>query len=174
MKHLRMALEMLRQNDLKAKMRKYEFFKPELKFLGHIVSASGMKPDPAKVDTIVTWPRPRTMFELHSFLGLANYFRRYIKGFAEVAQPLTALTQGESKSDRNSRLLQWGKLAAKCDEKVEHLFMLKWTDPAGVAFDRLKTALATAPVLVLPDFEKPFAVECDACRLSKAVGAVLL
>ena len=114
------------------------------------------------------------MFELRSFLGLANYFRRYIKRFAKIAQPLTALTQGESKSDRNGRLLQWGKLDAKNAENVERQFMEKWIDAAGVAFDRLKTVIAFAPMLVLPDFDKPFAVECDSCELSKAVGAVLL
>ena len=119
------------------------------------------------------WPRPRSKFELRSFLGLANYFRRYIKSFAKIAQPLTALTQGECRSDRKGRLLQWGKLDAKNAEKVEQQFMEKWTDAADVAFNRLKTAIASAPVLVLPDFDKPFAVECNACELSKAVGAVL-
>ena len=172
--HLRTAMGLLREHNLKANPRKCEFFKPELKFLGHIVSVSGMRPDPAKVEAIMQWNTPRSMFELRSFLGMANYFRRYIRHYAKIAKPLTDLMQGEARSDQKGRLLQWGKLDAKTARQVEQLFRAKWTPAAHAAFDQLKQALVTAPVLVLPDFDKPFSVECDACETSKAVGAVLL
>jgi hypothetical protein len=89
LQHLRSVLDALRANDLKAKRSKCDFFKPELKFLGHIISAQGMRPDPVKVSTVVDWPVPTTYYELRSFLGLANYFRRYIKDYAKISHLLT-------------------------------------------------------------------------------------
>ena len=91
LEHLEEMLKLLQSENLKAKRKKCAFFKPELKFLGHIVSAEGIRPDPSKIDTIVKWPQPRSTYELRSFLGLANYFRRYIRGYAKIAQPLTDL-----------------------------------------------------------------------------------
>ena len=105
---------------------------------------------------------------------MANYFRRYIRGYAKIARPLTDLMKGETKSDKKGKLLQWGKLSAQTAAKVKNAFRSKWTERATKAFEQLKQALMTAPVLVLPDFDKPFAVECDACETSKAVGAVLM
>lgn len=175
LRHLKMVLQLLKDNDLKAKMKKCEFFKPELKFLGHIVSADGMKPDPAKVQTIVDWPEPVSVLELRMFLGLANYFRRYIKNYAKVARPLTDLLKGvPQRTARKERLLRWGKLSKAEAEKVEKPFRDRWTESCSSAFIALKDALVTAPVLLMPDFDKPFEVECDACETSQAVGAVLL
>lgn len=172
--HLHVVLTLLRQHNLKAKRKKCVFFTPELKFLGHVVSAAGMKPDPSKINTVVEWPQPRSTYELRSFLGLANYFRRYMRGYAKIAQPLTDLLIGEAKADRKGRMLQWGKLDAKTAAMVEAKFKARWSDAATRAFDEIKAALVNAPVLVLPDFEKPFEVECDACETAKATGAVLM
>jgi hypothetical protein len=72
-------------------MSKCEFFKDELKFLGHIISSSGMKPDPSKVKAVVDWPTPQTASEVRSFLGLANYFCHNTQGFAAMVAPLTNL-----------------------------------------------------------------------------------
>jgi hypothetical protein len=89
--HLFQVLAALRQYKLKAKVQKCEFFKPELKFLGHTVPASGMKPDPSKVSAVTDWPLLQTAFEVRAFLCLANYFRKCIQGFAAMVAPLTDL-----------------------------------------------------------------------------------
>ena len=115
--HLRKVLELLKEHDLKAKMKKCEFFRPELKFLGHIVSASGMKPDPAKVSTVQEWPLPQSEYDVRAFLGLANYFRRYIKGYAATAAPLNNLLKGLNKQDKQGKLMRWGRLS---QDKVKH------------------------------------------------------
>jgi Reverse transcriptase (RNA-dependent DNA polymerase) len=81
LQHLEIVLGILRKNKLYAKLKKCEFQQPSLKFLGHIVSADGLKVDPSKVAVINNWPRPRTNKELRSFLGLANYFRRFLQGY---------------------------------------------------------------------------------------------
>ena len=93
LKHLRMVLELLRQHELKAKVRKCEFFGPELKILGHIVSASGMKQDPAKVETIVHWPRPRSMFKLRT-----DHLQS-----TQPAQPTNPTDQAQSTTERTAR-----------------------------------------------------------------------
>ena len=110
LKHLDMVLTILRQHDLKAKRLKCEFFKPELKYLDHLISANGMHPDPAKVSSAVDWPTPVSAYEVRSFLGLANYFRKYIWAFAATAAPLVALLKGIPNSDKTGKLLRWGCL----------------------------------------------------------------
>jgi hypothetical protein len=146
-KHIAMVLEKLRQYNLFAHAKKCEFFKPELEFLGHIVSKAGLKVDPKKTSAVRTWPKPTTTQELRSFLGLANYFRRFIQGYSTMVAPLTSLLKKEK------NILQW-------DNSCDH------------AFEAVKTALAKAPVLAHPDFTKPFDVICDASM--HGVGAVLL
>ncbi|CAA7040405.1 unnamed protein product [Microthlaspi erraticum] len=90
--HLRLVLEKLREQKLFAKLSKCSFWQREMGFLGHIVSAEGVSVDPAKIEAIRDWPRPSSATEIRSFLGLAGYYRRFVKGFATMAQPMTKLT----------------------------------------------------------------------------------
>ncbi|GJS23098.1 putative reverse transcriptase domain-containing protein [Tanacetum coccineum] len=89
--HLRIVLEILRQKKLYAKFSKCEFWLQQVAFLGHIVSADGIIMDPSKVEAITKWPRPTTVTEVRSFLGLAGYYRRFVEGFSRLALPLTQL-----------------------------------------------------------------------------------
>lgn len=143
--HVRQALEVLRQHRLYCKPSKCEFFKTELGFLGHVLSGQGVKADPRKVQSIVDWPQPTTVKHVRSFLGLANYYRRYVHGFANMAAALNLLT-------RKNVPFVWGAAQDK-------------------AFEALKVALTTSPVLKNPEFGKPFKITCDASEF--AVGAVL-
>lgn len=172
--HLRIVLDLLRRVDLRCKLRKCEFFKKELKFLGHIVSAAGIKPDPGKVAVVQDWPVPQTVFEVRSFLGLANYFRKYIRSFAATASPLTDLLKGISKQEKKGKLIRWGRLPKEEADRMRATFLEQWTPQCQRAFDDLKRALVTAPVLKLPDFSKPFELVSDGCEIPPAVGAVLL
>jgi hypothetical protein len=115
-------------------------------YLGHVISAAGVATDPSKVEAIRNWPSPSNVKELRSFLGLAGYYRRFVKHFAIIAKPL-------------SDLLRKG-------------VMYVWTSVHESAFATLQHCLSTAPVLSLPDFAKVFCIETDACHTG--VGAVLL
>ena len=122
-----MVLTILRQHDLKAKRSKCEFFKPELKFMSHLISANGMRPDPAKVSSVVDCPTPVSAYEVRSFLGLANYFRKYIRAFAATAAPLTALLKGIPTSYRTGMLLRWGRLPSAMVEAIKAAFARTWS-----------------------------------------------
>ncbi|KAI4365341.1 hypothetical protein MLD38_021334 [Melastoma candidum] len=89
--HLRLVLEVLRQNLLYAKLSKCKFWMSSVSFLGHVVSAEGIAVDPAKAEAVLNWPRPTKVTEMKSFLGLAGYYRRFIEGFSRIARPLTQL-----------------------------------------------------------------------------------
>ena len=89
--HLKIVLQTLREKKLYAKLSKCDFWLKEVSFLGHIVSAEGIRVDPAKIEVVVNWKPPRSVTEVRSFLGLAGYYRRFVKGFSIIASPLTQL-----------------------------------------------------------------------------------
>jgi Reverse transcriptase (RNA-dependent DNA polymerase)/RNase H-like domain found in reverse transcriptase/Retroviral aspartyl protease len=149
--HLRQVLQVLRDNQFYCKLKKCTFFDPEVQYLGHIVSGEGIKVDPKKVQVVQDWPVPQSQHDLRSFLGLANYFRKFIQGYSALARPLTNLLQHN---------LKWSPGI--------------WTSDCQHAFDALKTELVQAPVLQSPDFTKPFTVIVDASETNHAIGAVLM
>ena len=146
--HLRAVLQLLREHELHAKMSKCTFAQPELEFLGHILGRDGLRVDPRKTAAVAAWPVPRDVSQLRSFLGMANYFRKFIDHSAQRTLVLTRLL-------RKDRIGSW-----------------QWSPECQAAFEDIKHALTTAPVLALPDFSKPFDIICDACGFG--LGAVLL
>src|SRR4030065_2306301 len=117
-----------------------------MSFLGHVISRGGIAVDPAKVEAVLNWETPKSVFEVRSFLGLAGYYRRYIEGFSKLALPLTQLTQKD-------QAFVWD---AKCED----------------SFQELKQRLTSAPVLVLPNASESFVVYCDASLMG--LGGVLM
>ena len=89
--HLKIVLQTLRKKKLYAKLSKCDFWLCKVSFLGHIVSTKGIRVDPAKIEVVVNWKQPRSVTEVRSFLGLARYYRRFVKGFSIIASPLTKL-----------------------------------------------------------------------------------
>ncbi len=148
-RHVRWALQRLRAQRLYAKMSKSALCVREVEFLGHYVGGDGLRVMQDKVDAVSAWPVPKNISELRAFLGLAGYYRRFVRDFSAIALPLTELT----------RTLSTRRLA-------DH-----WTTRQQLAFVQLKRALQEAPVLTLPDPALPFVVDCDASGY--AVGAVL-
>jgi Reverse transcriptase (RNA-dependent DNA polymerase)/RNase H-like domain found in reverse transcriptase/Integrase zinc binding domain/Chromo (CHRromatin Organisation MOdifier) domain/gag-polyprotein putative aspartyl protease len=148
MEHLQRVLHRLREHDLYAKLLKCHFFTSELKYLGHLVGKDGLKPDPEKIEVIRTWPKPTNVQQVRQFLGLANYFRKFIARYSIIAAPLTSLTSSK-------RPWTWGEREQQ-------------------AFDRIKTALTSAPVLALPDVSKTFQIEVISDASDVGVGAILL
>jgi len=109
--HLRIALETLRKEKLYAKFSKCEFWLREVQFLGHIVGSEGIRVDPAKIEAVMNWERPKTPTEVRSFMGLAGYYRRFVKDFSKIASPLTKLT-------RKNEKFVWTE---KCEESFQEL-----------------------------------------------------
>ncbi|WVZ97023.1 hypothetical protein U9M48_042590 [Paspalum notatum var. saurae] len=145
-RHLWIVLTRLREHKFYAKFSKCAFWLKEVGFLGHILSEKGVTVDPSKVEDVLNWKQPETVTEIRSFLGLAGYYRRFIKDFSKTAKPMTSLTK------KNAKFL-WD---SKCEE----------------AFQSLKKSLTSAPVLAQPDVTKPFDVYCDAS--GHGLGCVLM
>ena len=99
--HLRIVLQALKDHQLYVKFSKCEFWLTEMKFLGHVVSASGVSVDLEKVEAVMSWERSKSVFEIHSFLGLAGYYRRFIEDFSRLAAPMTRLTRKRVKFEWN-------------------------------------------------------------------------
>lgn len=154
--NLRKVFETLRENQLYLKPHKCQFMQEEVAYLGHVITQGGVKPDPKKIACVKDWPEPKTVKQLRSFLGFANYFRKYIQGYSRMVSPLTDLTKG---------------VATKFQSLAN-----KWTPACQRAFDDAKYALTHAPVLTMPDFTKPFEVVSDARGDQHAggLGAVLM
>ena len=151
----------LKEFNLKIKPKKSHFFQTSVTFLGHILSADGVSPNPEKVAKIKDCPTPKTPKEVHSFVGLASYYHRFIPNFAKWAGPLHALIVPASFKQKIRR----GEM------KKSDLPEFQWTPACQEGFDQLKKALTEAPVLAYPDYSKPFILETDASF--KGLGAVL-
>ena len=99
--HLRVVLQTLRDHQLYAKFNKCEFWLTDVRFMGHIMSASGVSVDLEKVEAVMSWERPKSVFEIRSFLRLAGYYRRFIEDFSHLAAPMLKLTRKEVKFEWN-------------------------------------------------------------------------
>lgn len=143
----------LEKNGLKLNGAKCKLLQQSVSHLGHVISGDGISVDPGKIDRILQWPTPSNMEQVRSFLGLASYYRRFVKGFSQIAGPLHALV---------------GKAGSKVgNPPVQYM----WTAEAENAFCVLKAALTKAPVLAYPRFDKDFVLEIDASL--KGLGACL-
>ena len=151
----------LKEFNLIIKPKKSYFFQTSVTFLRHILSANGVSPNPEKVSKVKDWPTPTTPKEVHSFIGLASYYRRFIPNFAKWAGPLHALIIPASFKQK----------IRKGEMKKSDLPEFQWTPACQEGFDQLKKALTEAPVLAYPDYSKPFILETDASL--KGLGAVL-
>ena len=131
---------------MKVKQSKCSFAQPQLAYLGHVISANGVATDEDKIVAVRNWITPTSVKELRSFLGLSGYYRKFVRNYGIICKPLT-------------NLLRKGQLFV-------------WTSVHEEAFVTLKSALISAPVLAMPDFQKQFVVETDAS--DKGIGAVLI
>ena len=89
--HLRQVLQLLRENKLYGSLKKCAFFRPEIHYLGHIITGDGISVDPSKIRAIMEWPTPTSVTKVRSFMGLAGYYRRFVAGFSRLAHPITSL-----------------------------------------------------------------------------------
>ena len=135
----------LRETGLKLEPEKCKYLQPNLEYVGHIVTADGVKPNPAKITAVKGFKVPKCLKDIESFLGLAGYYRKFLKNFSHLAKPLTELTKKGNP--------------------------FKWTSKHQKAFNQLKTSLCTSPVLSYPDYKKEFLLTTDALNLG--LGAVL-
>ena len=145
LKNLQHVFECLKQAGLKVQPHKCQFLQQEVTFLGHVISPNGIAPDPAKTSKVEQWPTSTSATQVQQFLGLANYYRRFVKDFACRAKPLHQLTEKKT--------------------------AFKWTSECQTAFEHLKRCLTSAPTLAMPNWSQPFIIDTDASDVG--IGAVL-
>jgi hypothetical protein len=133
--HLEQVFLWLEQAKLKLSLEKYFFFKDEIPFLGHVVSQKGIHTDLEKLRTIKEFLVPKDLMQLWGFITLASYYRKFVKGFLSIAEPLNQLLK------KNTPYI--------------------WSKDQHDAFEKLKTCLMTPPILVYPNFGKPFILYTD-------------
>jgi len=140
------VLKRLGENDLFIKLEKCKWKVREVEFLGVVIGLKGVEMQKKKVEGVLNWPIPRNVKEVQKFLGLANYYRRFIKNFVRIAAPLHVLVRKEQK---------W-----------------KWEQEQEEAFEKLKVVFTTEPVLAIPDINREMRVEADISDYT--IGGVLL
>ena len=142
LEHLEIVFHRLKEAGLKMKHSKCDFFKCEIHYLGHLISADGIRPLPNKLDSIKHMPAPKDVKEIKQFLGLIGYYRKFVPRFADISRPLTTLT--------------------KKDQKFE------WTPACQKSFKLLKEALCCEPVVKYADVSKPYTLYTDASKFNWA------
>lgn len=142
---IRAVAECLRKANLTINVAKSKFAMKQIKYLGYIVGNGCLKTDPDKIRAIVEFPRPKTVRQLRSFLGLTGWYQRFIKNYSAISAPLSNIRGSPEK--------------------------FQWSEEAQKAFDHLKMRLTSAPILSHPNFERPFVIQCDAS--ATGVGSVL-
>ena len=148
---LRAVLQKLRAAGLKLKPSKCEFFKDRISYLGHIVSKDGVETDPKKVRAIQKWPKPETVYDVRSFLGFTNYYRKFMFRYSRITRPLNELISGENAKKKRAPVA--------------------WEEKHQEAFNRLKQLCTEAPILAYADYKRPFKVYTDASEIG--LGAVI-
>lgn len=155
--HLDLVFSRLGDFGLKVKLSKCSLFQSQVHYLGHVIAEGGVSPDPEKLRAVEAWVTPQNITQLRAFLGLAGYYRRFIKDFAQIAAPLNSMLWGTSK--RRTR-----PATGKTDGWA-------WGEAQDIAFKELKESLLQAPILAYADFELPFLLYTDASQTG--LGAVL-
>ena len=145
MEHLEQVFERIEAVGLQLRAEKCALARKELLYLGHVLNQHGVQTNPKLISTVRDCVPPRNPKDVERFLGLTNYYRRFVHGYASIVHPIQRLTRDE---------VVW-----------------EWTDTCQAAFQKLKECLCTAPILVYPDFEKDFKLEIDAS--GDGLGAVL-
>ena len=158
---IQLVFNRLKEFSLKIKPKKSHFFQAEVDFLGHVLSKNGVSPNPEKIEKVRDWPTPTSSKEVHSFIGLASYYRRFILNFTKWAGPLHALIIPASTQYK----VRMGLL------KKSDLLEFKWTEECEIGFNNLKQVLISAPILAYLDYSKAFILETDASL--KGLGTVL-
>ena len=156
LKRLESVFQKLCTAGLKLKPSKCFFFKEEIEYLGHVVSGKGISTNPKKIEAVlISWPTPRTVYDVRSFLGFVGYYRRFIKNFSRITKPIREVITG---------LENQSKRAAKKT-------YIEWTDAADVAFENLTTMCVSTPILAYQNYQLPFTLHTDSS--TDGLGAVL-
>ncbi|CAF1481864.1 unnamed protein product [Rotaria sordida] len=151
-KDLTDVFEALRKANLTLKASKCYFCREEIKYLGHIITKDGVKPDPELISAVKEFPQPQKMKDIQAFLGLTGYYRRFIQNYAKITEPLLKQIRN-NKNERHTN------------------YHIKWNNECQQSFETLKQKLISSPIMNTPNFQHPFILELDACAYG--LGAVL-
>ena len=161
LERLQLVFDRLQQHGLKLKPSKCQLMRKEVQYLGHLVSAEGIRTDPEKISRVKDWRRPTSRKEVLQFLGFTGYYRRYVNGYSALAAPLYRLTAGDPRKKKRG-----GRKSLIPDPPF------LWTKECEESFQALIEKLTTAPVLGYPDYSQPFVLQTDAS--GEGLGAVLV
>ncbi|RXN25500.1 Retrovirus-related Pol polyprotein from transposon 297 [Labeo rohita] len=161
------VLDRLQECGLKVSIDKCQFCQSQVRYVGHIVSAAGVSPDPAKIEAVTRWKMPTDLKSLRSFLGFCGFYRRFIKDYSAIVRPLTELTKGYPPTSGQNRKA----VDAKKYYKESEPFGERWDDNCTAAFSKIIYSLTHAPVLAFADPTRPYVLHVDASL--SGLGAVL-